>query len=748
MKWQKWGRNSIIIQRTFYTYIFFNNFEDGSLTTQAPAGTISKRTEVLHGEQNVVNTVLQFTSKAKSRIDACVDYTRPSLAIEIEQLRKAFLSAKRRGVRLRYVTEITEDNVIYCKELTKMVDELRHIDGIKGNFYLSETEYIVPANFHKKGKPASWIIYSNVKEIVEYQRQFVFDSFWSRAKPAEQKIKEIEEGITHYETRIVEEPDQIIEEISRLTANSNELSTCISPGGLEFSYKYFFKIKEELLEKQREGKHKGIRYITKIKTDNIDLVKTFINSGIQIRHVKNLPPMSFGVSDKEMSATIEKMEGGKKIQSLLISNEPSYINHYNTMFNELWKNGIDAVNRIKDIEAGLDTANIEIIQNPKEAIERAWSYLKTSRNHVSVLFPTANAFSRQIRMGLLQLLKEASEQRGVQIRILIPASQQIMCVINEAMTICRSVDFRIAEEKLQTQITLVLIDNEHFMIIELKDDTRDNSYDAAGLSTYSNSKSIILSYASIFEILWRQNELYEQLKVQGKMQKEFINIAAHELRTPIQPILGLTQVLSSKLAYGKGAGREEAELLNVITRNAKRLHQLTENILDVTKIESNSLQLNKERFNLRELILNSMSDFKGQLKENDARIELPSKEHIFIDADKTRIGQVISNLLNNAIKFNQMENSKESRSISVTLDENTHDNNNEVIVRIKDTGTGIAPEIMPRIFTKFVTKSERGTGLGLFISKSIIEAHGGRIWAENNKVGRGATFSFSLPTAI
>ena len=149
-------------------------------TTQAPPNAISGRTEILHGEQNVVNTVLQFTSRAKSRIDACVDYTRPSLAVKIEQLRKAFLSAKRRGVRLRYVTEITEDNVIYCKELLKMVDELRHIEGIKGNFYLSETEYIAPASFHEKGKPASWIIYSNVKEIVEYQRQFVFDSFWGR----------------------------------------------------------------------------------------------------------------------------------------------------------------------------------------------------------------------------------------------------------------------------------------------------------------------------------------------------------------------------------------------------------------------------------------------------------------------------------------------------------------------------------------------------------------------------------------
>jgi two-component system, OmpR family, sensor histidine kinase VicK len=212
--------------------------------------TISERTEVLHGEQNVVNTVLQFTSKAKRKIDACVDYTRPSLTIEIEELRKAFLDTKRRGIRLRYVTEITEDNVRYCKELLKMVDELRHIEGIKGNFYISETEYIAPATLHTKGKPASYIVYSNVKEIVEQQRQFVFDSFWSRSIPAEKKIKEIEEGIIHYETKIIEAPNQIIEEISRITANSNQLAT---PGGMQYSYNYFFKIKKKLLEEAKEG---------------------------------------------------------------------------------------------------------------------------------------------------------------------------------------------------------------------------------------------------------------------------------------------------------------------------------------------------------------------------------------------------------------------------------------------------------------------------------------------------------------
>src|SRR5918911_1318715 len=166
----------------FYTYNTLGSSGDWSTTTQTSRSDASnQKTEILHGEQNVVNTVLQFTSKAKSTIDACVDYTRPSLAVEIEELRKAFLNAKKRGVKLRYVTEITNDNLTYCKELTKMVDELRHIDGIKGNFYISETEYIAPATFHKKGKPASRIIYSNVSDIVEYQRQISCFFYWRYA---------------------------------------------------------------------------------------------------------------------------------------------------------------------------------------------------------------------------------------------------------------------------------------------------------------------------------------------------------------------------------------------------------------------------------------------------------------------------------------------------------------------------------------------------------------------------------------
>ena len=235
------------------------------------------------------------------------------------------------------------------------------------------------------------------------------------------------------------------------------------------------------------------------------------------------------------------------------------------------------------------------------------------------------------------------------------------------------------------------------------------------------------------------------------MQREFIDIAAHELRTPIQPILGLTQVISSRVK-----DREEAELLKVVSRNARRLQQLTEDLLDVTRIESNSLVLNKEQFDINEVIANAVNDILANVgslsikkKENIRILYEPHKnksknKNIMVEADKARISQVISNLLNNAVKFIPEE---EGGSIAVVLEENKNDvNQEEVIIKIKDTGIGIASEIMPRLFTKFATKSEKGTGLGLFISKSIIEAHGGRIWAENNKDGneKGATFTFSL----
>jgi signal transduction histidine kinase len=284
--------------------------------------------------------------------------------------------------------------------------------------------------------------------------------------------------------------------------------------------------------------------------------------------------------------------------------------------------------------------------------------------------------------------------------------------------------------------------------------------DAIGLSTYSNSKAGVLSYVSIFENLWLQTELYqqikesntrleianerlaaanEQLKIHHTMQQQFINIAAHELRTPIQPILGLSQILQAKLG-----NTEYSDSLNIIVRNAMRLQRLTEDILDVQKIDSQTLNLNKARFNLNDIISKVVQDYKNQLNSEAKRsvrlqVELHIANPIFIEADENRLTQVISNLLDNAFKF-----TKEG-TISVRLE--YVQKNNEVIVSIEDSGMGIDPGIFPRLFSKFAAKSDTGTGLGLFISKNIIEAHGGKIWAQNNNNNgkKGATFAFRLP---
>jgi two-component system, OmpR family, sensor histidine kinase VicK len=735
------------------------------LTTISTNNTTAKdkkenieKTEVLNDPDKVINTELQFFSNSNKKIDTCMNYTRPSLTIALEPIKKAFLDAKSRGVKLRYITEITPDNLSFCKDLKTIVDELRHLDGIKGNFMISELEYLVPIVPFEKRKVASQIIYSNVKEIVD-QHQYMFDTLWTKAMLADQRIKEIEEGIEPIRTRLIENEEEIIKEIKRKNIAADKLSICTGIGGMKMSHNYLFDSYKNVVNKYKKGKNKeGLRWITSINDkETADLVKLFIQSGVQVRHIKNMPPLSFGVSDKEVSLTIEKMEGGMMSQRFLISNEPLYVSHFNSLFDQLWQNGIDAVNRIKEINAGVFQSNIEIIQNPEESIKLAFKIIRSAREEILRIFSSVNAFRRQVRLGIMNLFKEmVEENHGIKVRILLPAAdkQQIIQILNEEAVTSElyylpdQINIKSIDKNAQTSIGILVVDTKESLIIETKDDTKDNSYDAAGLSVYSDSKPIALSYASIFESLWKQSELYqklnetyEQLKIHDKMQKEFINIAAHELRTPMQPILGLTGIVRSKTK-----DTEERELLDVVIRNAKRLQKLTEDILDVTKIESQLLQLNKEQFNLTEMISNAIADCKNQLqKENNIKIELVSKEKdFFVVADKARLYQVIMNLLSNAIKFTQKEG---IIIITVEKEEEDCDSNSQILlVSIKDSGTGIDPEIFPRLFTKFATKSETtGTGLGLFISKSIVEAHGGKIWAENNTDGKGATFYFSLP---
>ena len=341
--------------------------------------------------------------------------------------------------------------------------------------------------------------------------------------------------------------------------------------------------------------------------------------------------MNFAVDDRYFYATIDKMENGNFVNNLLTSNEPAYIRHYSLIFEELWKNGIDALDRIKDIEAGVHLSDIEVIPSSARAQELYLDIVKAASEEILWIFPSINAFIRQERIGAIQLAKDAARERNVKVRIMIPANSVIEQKIQQLKQYCypsNTIDVRYIVQMSDTKATILVVDRKASLVMELKDDSKATFIEAIGLSTYSNSKAGVASYIAIFENLWKQTELYEQLKESkkqlelayeqlkrhDKMQEEFINIAAHELRTPIQPILGLTQVVRSNTKDAK-----QCELLDATIRNARRLQQLTEDILDVTKIEGHSLSLNKEQFNMNDVITNVINDISSLINNNKSK---------------------------------------------------------------------------------------------------------------------------------
>ena len=560
------------------------------MTIISPSPEEEEKTELLYGVEAAVGRGVQFMKNVKTRMDLYGEKNGPSIIMEFDVYKDNYIDVIRRGGKIRFITEITSDNLHYCKELRKIVTEMRHLEGLVGGIAISESEYMSTTTLREK-QLLTQVFYSNAKEVVG-QGQYIFDTFWNKAIPAEERIREIEEGVI-----------------------------------------------------------------------------------------------------------------------------PDFI---------------------------------ETIRDPIRVQNIAFDLVKSCEEEILTIFSTSNAFLRQERAGGISLLDEAAKQGKKSVRILVPYDTRIEEVVkalessnnngtaNNTMDRTQKINIRFLEPGLQTKISLLIVDRKSSLAVELKDDTKENIQQAIGLSSYSNSKSTVLSYVSMFETLWKQTEMYEQLKIHDKMQKEFINIAAHELRTPIQPILGLAEAVSSKIKEDE----QLSQLLDVINRNAKRLQRLTEDILDVTRIESNLLKLHKTLFDLNDTIKNIITDYEReeQRTKNLRKIRLSLSDHldesITIEGDKGRITQVVSNLLSNAIKFTD-----KGGEISLNIERDAQ----QVTVSVKDNGQGINPEIYARLFTKFATNSSVGTGLGLYISKSIVEAHGGKMWAKNNRNARGATFSFVLP---
>ena len=531
----------------------------------------SERTEVLYGFEKTTEAIMSFLNSAEISMNICADYSWPSVVMGVEVFKKGLYDLKSRNVQSRFITDITKDNIEYCKELMQ-ISELRHLDRIKGNFAISEKGYTASATL-QEASLLQQVIYSNVRSILD-QQQYVFETLWNKAIPAEQRLREIEEGI------------------------------------------------------------------------EVEVFETITNHEV--------------------------------VSQILV----------------------DLAKSVK-----------------KEAL---------------FFLPNDKAMVRIDKLGIVDYLIKASQKSDTSIvRLVCPLSNE-----NAEVT------SKIAKNAPRIQILngnnytygIYVVDNQKALRVELKVPSADTFSEAIGFAVYSNRSNTVSFFRSVFELLWNERMLNEQLKLHDKMQKEFINIASHEMKTPTQAILGMSGLLQY---YPE----KKDELIEIIRRNAKRLQTLTNDILDVTRIESQTFQLEKERFNIYKLLSDVIKDYTERIKSDNKNIGLLYEQQninrpILVEADKGRINQVLSNLLNNALKFTDEG--------QIVVDAHESNNKKDIIVSIIDTGSGINKDIFTKLFSKFATKSSQGTGLGLFISKSIIEAHGGKIWAKNNK-DRGSTFMFTLP---
>src|SRR6188472_1597847 len=328
------------------------------------------------------------------------------------------------------------------------------------------------------------------------------------------------------------------------------------------------------------------------------------------------------------------------------------------MYLSFWNKAIPAESRIREIEEeGFDLGSTEVIQIPSRTKELFIDLVKSAKEEVLLLLPTTNAFLREERIGIIQLLREAAAaERRVNVRILTPINNNMVEKIAQNIMADQAKNNFFDIQAIETTslpeiavvgtVTILVADRKQSLVIEKTDDSKKDFVDAVGLATYSTSKPTVLSYISIFDSLSKQVKLYEELKTHGKMQEEFINVASHELRTPTQSVLAYSELL-------RRHPEKRDEMIQAIYRNAERLQRLTNDILDVTRIESQTLKLNKEKFNLSELISTIIEDFKNEIQKKGSSIRLlyEPENNIVIEADKERITQVISNLLSNAIKF-------------------------------------------------------------------------------------------------
>lgn len=740
-----------------------------------------KNTQILYGAEKAVGKGVKFMKNTKQKMDITFDHRAPSIVIKIPEYYNGYQDILKRGGIIRCITIITKENLPYCEELIKIVSELRHLDNLKGGIAVNESEYMATTVL-QEAQPLTEVIYSNVDEVVE-QNQFIFDTLWKNAVPAHVKIRELKEGLKTFETKLITGSDGsgAKEMVSTILLNASELNFCSSIEDLQNSKDYLINTMINLFNEKKLSSLKQTRILVPINQSNLRTIKNLIELGIDVKHSNDILSINYAVTNLDLAILIKGTGTGYSIQndSILHSNDPSYIDHFSKVFDEMWKNGKDPERIIQSLENEVELSFIQTIEDPEETLDLARTLISSASNEILGILPNFESFLQQIDDGMIGLIRSVAQiHENLDIRILIAEEindmmqKQIVEIFNRYDDITsiteddddlklqfqfQNIDnfhLKLLNSKLHTEIGFLIIDREKSLLIESNNISSDSAFRSIGLSSFSNSKRISNSYASIFDAIWNQSELYDKLRIQDRLQKEFINIAAHELRNPVQSLLGYSDLLMNS----KGNIESWNSFIVTINQSTKRLAKLIDKVLDVTQLENELLLLNKDVFDLENLVKEIVREYNNTLhllnkdqieiilktrkKLSDESDDINSRSKL-VYADRVRIIQVIMNILENAVEF--------TKTGRILVELSSNDESNEICLSIRDSGSGIDPKILPKLFTKFVSKSKKGTGLGLYICKKIIEAHNGKIWAENyysdpskQKV-MGSKFTISLP---
>jgi two-component system sensor histidine kinase VicK len=588
-------------------------------------------------------------------------------------------------------------------------------------------------------------------------------------------------------TQVLYGDQRVKDTLSRFLSQQNGIDLCSDSRTTAQVLEIYKKVSSD----RSNGKEIRMRFLTDINAENIPFCKELMKLTREVRHLTGIKT-NFAVRSREFIgiATLkeellqiehkqQKMKEDDEQQHkqstqfqshIMYSNIKGIIEQQQCLFNTLWEKAVPAEQRIKDLEEDTRSEFFKVITDNKKISRILVDLVNSVVNELLLLLPNDKALVRIDKLGIINSLIEASH-KGVIVKIICPLSKENSQIRKKITDNAPDINLL---HSTNSRHGMYIVDRIKFLRVELVKPEAENFLDAIGFAVYSNNERSTELFRWMFELLWNERMVNEKSKRDDKIQDEFINIAAHELRSPAQSIFGYTELMLTDPEYRELDKKEG--YLDAIYRNSLRLTNLTAELLDISRIENQTLRLYKQEFKLNDVILSVIQDIQkqrqgqtsGVIKDSGARIIYSSKlpkplkneeqstgsfddnnnfDDIFVEADKERIIQVLINLLDNALKFT---NKSDAISVVVEATEDNKSNNAEVIIRIKDSGVGIDTEILPLLFTKFCTKPPpisriRGTGLGLYICKWIVEAHGGRIWAYNNTHDKGATFSFSLP---